>query len=205
MTLKKNAFAVFGLAAWLGHFNSRGDLRHQQTESQSHRKIVWAIVGLSIVCASQQARALCTYNGVDNAKTTIAQEFADSEWVVRAKVLDAKDHFSDEDDSWTLYRIEVIHTYKGHPSKQLRFFTFRDSGGFYMDRPWVQLPAGHDIGGEYLLFLNPVPRSAGLPGAADGSVFVNYSCGVSGSWTKVPDGSRGELNELERQSRKPTN
>ena len=44
------------------------------------------------------ANALCTYNGVDNAKTTASQEFKDAKWVVRAKVLSARD-MSDAEES----------------------------------------------------------------------------------------------------------
>jgi len=83
------------------------------------------------------------------------------------------------------------------PPKQLRFFTTRDSGGFYMDRAWVRLPAGHDIGGEYLLFLNPLAPDPGLPKISNGAVFVNYNCGVSGPWKNVPVASRRKLLSLE--------
>jgi len=161
-------------------------------------KIVGVIAGLAVLCASQKVHALCIYDGEDNAKTTIEREFKDSKWVVRAKVLAAKDHFSDEDESWTSYRIQVQHAYKGRPAKQLRFFTFRDSGGFYMDRAWVPLPKGHDVGGEYLLFLNPLKRSSGFPVAAKGAVFVNYSCGVSGPWAQVSSSAQSQLAALER-------
>jgi hypothetical protein len=36
--------------------------------------------------AGSSARALCTYKGQMYAKTTLAEEFADAKWVVRAKV-----------------------------------------------------------------------------------------------------------------------
>lgn len=84
----------------------------------------------AVVVAAPTAQSLCIYNGVDNAKTTIPQEFRDSKWVMRAKVVSAKDHFSDEEKSWTTYEIEVKHAYKGNPPKRLRFFTYRNSGGF---------------------------------------------------------------------------
>jgi hypothetical protein len=135
--------------------------------------------------AFSSANALCIYDGVDNAKTTLAQEFADSKWVVRAKVLAARDHVSDEEDSWTTYKILVAHSFKGRPRRELTFFTYRDSGGFYMDRAWEQLPKGHDIGGEYLLFLNPNHRRQGEPIQIESTVFVNYACGVSKPWREV--------------------
>lgn len=156
------------------------------------------VVAAMILGAPPTACALCIYKGKDNAKTTIEEEFRDSTWVVRAKVLAAKDHWSDVEDSWTLYRIEVFHSYKGQPPKVLRFFTYRNSGGFYMDRPWVPLPAGHDIGGEYLLFLDSIPAGLTPPPTARGAVMVNYPCGVSGSWAEVPAMSRKLLGDLER-------
>jgi hypothetical protein len=143
------------------------------------------------------ARALCIYDGIDNAKTTLDREFVDSRWVVRARVLAAKDHWSDTEDSWTIYRIRVERSYKGEPPRELRFFTYRDSGGFYMDRAWKALPEGHDVGGEYLLFLNPSPRRRGNPAAMTGTVFVNYSCGVSKAWREVSAAERNALTRLE--------
>jgi hypothetical protein len=158
----------------------------------------YLIAVTAIAAAASGAHALCIYDGVDNAKTTIPQEFRDSQWVVRAKVLSATDHWSDVDDSWTTYELKVEHAYKGSPPQRLRFFTFRDSGGFYMDRPWLKLPQGHDIGGEYLLFLIPFPVAKGEPAQTKGAVFVNYSCGLSGPWNEESPSARGMLDNLER-------
>lgn len=101
---------------------------------------------------------------------------------------------------WTTYRLAVIHAFKGRPPNELKFYTTRDSGGFYMDRPWVDLPKGHDVGGEYLLFLNPIPAYAGRPVVARKAVFVNYSCGQSGPWSKIPRASRELLRRLSRST-----
>jgi len=161
-------------------------------------KTTGLIAALAALFAPHTAHALCIYKGEDNAKTTIDREFKDSRWVVKAKVLAAEDHTSAAGELWTMYRIEVQHAFKGHPATPLRFFTYRNSGGFYMDRAWVPLPAGHDLGGEYLLFLNPVRVYAGFPSAARGAVFVNYSCGVSGPWAGVPESGRIQLAALER-------
>jgi hypothetical protein len=61
-----------------------------------------------LVITTPSAWAWCSYNGVDNAETSIQQEFRDSKWVVRAKVLAAQDHYASEkesrstgDDWWT--------------------------------------------------------------------------------------------------------
>lgn len=160
-----------------------------------------AIIGALV---SSPASALCSYNGVDDARTTIAQEFADARWVVRARVLSAKDGTvergkPDEGMEWTLYRVAVVRTFKGSSPRRIRFFTERNSGGFYMDRAWVPLPKGHDIGGEYLLFLNPITAYRGRPNAAAGAAFVNYSCGQSRVWSSVPTSSRQLLMRLARR------
>ncbi|MEA3062466.1 MAG: hypothetical protein QOJ94_2247 [Sphingomonadales bacterium] len=131
------------------------------------------------------------------AKTTIPREFRDSRWIVRAKVITARDHWSDIEDSWTLYRIRVLRAYKGTPPPELRFFSFRDSGGFYLDRPWE----GHDIGGEYLLFLNPARWYRGMPKAERGAVLANYACGQSQEWWKVSPSDRRLLDRLARRRR----
>jgi hypothetical protein len=152
--------------------------------------------------ASTPASALCIYDGVDNAKTTIQQELADSKWVVRARVLSAVDgeirRGGDAGLTYTLYWLRVIHAYKGHPPARLTFFTTRDSGGFYLDRAWVPLPAGHDVGTDYLLFLNPLAPFRGQPVASKGAVFVNYSCGQSKRWSTVPASSKRLLLKLSR-------
>lgn len=167
---------------------------------RAQMRAVLLTAACAMVMLPASARALCIYNGVDNAETSIEQEFRDSPWVVRAKVLGAKDHWSDDEDSWTTYDLAVVDVYKGRPPKRLTFFTFRNSGGFYMDRAWVGLPKGHDVGGEYLLFLEPWPTRSDLPKAARGAVFVNYSCGRSGPWAEVAPTSRHVLDKLRQRS-----
>jgi hypothetical protein len=73
------------------------------------------------------AQAYCEYRGIMNARTTLAQEFRDSRWVVRVRVLSAIDHWSDIDQSWTLYRLEVLRRYKGSPPRRILFFTERNT------------------------------------------------------------------------------
>jgi len=150
------------------------------------------------------AAAICYYNGKFDVRTTIPQEFADSKWVVRIRVLSAKDGIfragTDEETSWTTYKIRVIRSYKDKAPKELTFFTERNSGGFYMDRPWLKLPAGHDVGGEYLLFLNPNAWS-GTNAAPKSSVFVNYPCGQSKAWREMSPWSRRLLDNLSNNHR----
>lgn len=162
------------------------------------QRIAFAALLLS---SATSAEALCIYKGVDNAHTSISQEYKDARWVVRAKLLHASSGVVEagkpnEGANWTTYRLEVIHSYKGQPPQQIKFFTMRDSGGFYMDRPWVPLPRGYDIGGEYLLFLNPIVRHRGQPSAERGAVFVNYNCGQSRPWREVPGNARRLLRSL---------
>lgn len=149
------------------------------------------IAALTIVAASP-ADALCIYRGVDNAKTTLEQEFHDSRWVVRAHVTSADYHWSDEDESWTLYRLKVVKSFKGKLRKRFTFFTERNSGGFYMDGK----DATPDMDGDYLLFLTRFPRSSDPP-AAHGALWVNYNCGQSKPWAQV---SKDEVKRLLRLS-----
>lgn len=149
------------------------------------------VIALSAVGSS--AHALCIYKGELYAKTSVSQEFGDSRWVVKAKVLSATDHVIEGEEPWTEYQLEVQNAFKGTPPRRLRFFTFRNSGGFYLDRG-----REHDLGGEYLLFLNPTTGSPAIPAAASGTVSVNYSCGVSGLWSSVTSGARADLLRLRR-------
>jgi hypothetical protein len=165
-------------------------------------------LGLEAILVAQPATALCYYHGQFNVHTTIAEEFAESRWVVRARVLSATDCWGDTDGCrdpdapFSIYWLKVVHSYKGNPPPSLKFFTERDSGGFYMDRPWVKLPAGHDIGGEYLLFLVPNTWSRAHR-ATRNSVFVNYSCGQSKPWTEVPTSARKLLDQLSKRNHRP--
>ena len=167
----------------------------------------WLHIGFAalLLIPTASAEALCIYRGVDNARTSVRQEYADARWVVRARVLSATNGVveagkPDAGMHWTTYQLQVIHSYKGDPPPQIRFFTMRNSGGFYMDRPWVPLPRGHDIGGEYLLFLNPIAPYQGQPRAARGASFVNYNCGQSRPWTEVSAASRRLLISLSARS-----
>ncbi|RYG30014.1 hypothetical protein EON81_25680 [bacterium] len=156
------------------------------------RAIVLPVV-LALSAFGSSAHALCIYKGELYAGTSVSQEFEDSRWVVKAKVMSATDHFIEGEEPWTEYQLEVQDAFKGAPPRRLRFFTFRNSGGFYLDRG-----REHDLGGEYLLFLNPTASSPAIPAAASGTVSVNYSCGVSGLWSSVPSRGRADLLRLRR-------
>ena len=159
-----------------------------------------ALVALLLTPAAS-AEALCIHKGVNHARASIRQEYADSSWIVRARVLSASNGVveagkPDAGMPWTLYRLQVVRSYKGKPPERIAFFTMRNSGGFYMDRPWVPLPRGHDIGGEYLLFLDPIASYRGQPRAERGATFVNYNCGQSRPWREVSASSRRLLASL---------
>lgn len=145
---------------------------------------VWAI----------PANALCIYHGVDNVKTSLSQEFRDSRWVVRAHVVSVDYHWSDEDESWTLYRLKVVKSYKGKLSPRFTFFTGRDSGGFFMDGNL----GGPDLDRDYLLFLEPNVWHRSDPPSAKGALWVNYNCGQSKLWIKATDSERAQLLRLSR-------
>jgi hypothetical protein len=153
-----------------------------------------SLAALLLPFAPGPAYALCIHNGELYANTTLPQEFAESRWVVRARVERVQDHFPNVGAAWTLYRLRVVEAYKGEPSARFTFFTDRNSGGFYMDRAG----SGHDLGGEYLLFLNPLSARANDPPAARGATFVNYNCGQSRPWTEVSATDRTTLLRLSR-------
>jgi hypothetical protein len=139
------------------------------------------------------AESLCIYKGKMYAKTTVGEEFRDSKWMIKARVLDADYHWSDDNVSWTLYRVAVVQTFKGHPPNNITVFTFRDSGGFYLDKG-----SDPDLGGEYLLFLEPIRIDSNVPKQAYQATEVNYSCGQSKLWGEVSPSEKQELSKLTR-------
>ncbi|WP_428332023.1 hypothetical protein [Novosphingobium sp.] len=150
------------------------------------RKLVCA--GLLLMW-SIPASALCIYHGVDNAKTSIVREFHDAKWVVRAHVISADYHWSDEDASWTLYHLKVVKSYKGKLRTRFAFFTERNSGGFYMD----YAGGAPDLDRDYLLFLVSDGWSkADRPFAKD-ALWINYNCGQSKVWNEVSAHEAAEL------------
>jgi len=156
-----------------------------------------AIFGLFAVLAALPivpAKALCSYHGELYARTTVEQEFRDSRWVGRARVVSGDYHWSDSGESWTLYRLEAIETFKGKLPKRFTFFTERNSGGFYMDGKTDAVP---DLGAEYLLFLQPTPHPNVAP-EAKGALRVNYECGQSRRWSEVSSREDGLLRKLGR-------
>jgi hypothetical protein len=138
------------------------------------------VAAVAVALSLPSANAVCIYHGKMYAKTTLAQEFADSKWVVRVKVVAADNHWSDEDDSWTIYHLQVMTAFKGKPPTRIEMFTYRDSGGFYLDKGMA-----NDLGGEYLLFLDPVSHKESVPTAARDATEVNYSCGQSKAWSSL--------------------
>ena len=125
------------------------------------------------------------------------QEFADSTWVVRARVISGENHWPDEGDSWTLYTLQLITAYKGHPPQRFKIFTLRDSGGFYLDKG-----THPDFGRDYLLFLDPADTDGGLKATeARNATTVNYNCGQSKPWNLVTGPEQDHLASLSQKSR----
>jgi hypothetical protein len=146
------------------------------------------LVALALTAGSTSAaHALCIYKGEMYAKTTIDREFADSRFVVRAKLMSADQHWSDEGESWAVYHVKVVTAFKGQPPRRLSVYTERNSGGFYLETE-----KGPDLSEDYLLFLTP-PSGAPLPKAARGAMEVNYSCGQSKPWRAVTKRDLAEL------------
>ncbi len=153
-------------------------------------KLALAAIGITAALPCT-AHALCIYKQEFSAKTTLAQEFRDSRWVVRAEVISARQWRPRDGEAGTTYRLRVVRSYKGRLPTDFVFFTERNSGGFYLDRG-----AEPDIGGQYLLFLVPNPRPAIGPAEARNAVWVNYSCGQSKPWAAVPATERRTLQRL---------
>lgn len=152
------------------------------------------IAGLMAVLPSP-VRAICYYKGRFSATTTIAQEFYDARWVVRARVLSAHYNWS-VGAGWTSYRLRVIRGYKGQMPATFTFFTTRDSGGFYMDKGMTTPDRSQD----YLLFLVPYPRNSDHPAESRGAYWVNYNCGRSQPWRRLMPGQRRLLDHLARST-----
>ena len=150
---------------------------------------------LSGLVSTPAASALCIYKGKMYAKTTIGEEFRDSKWVVRVRVLAANSQWKDytTDVPWTIYSLSVVQSFKGEAPSQITMFTFRDSGGFYLDKGMSP-----DIGGEYLLFLDSLTINSDIPKEAYQSTEVNYSCGQSKPWSEVSASEKQELSRLAR-------
>lgn len=158
------------------------------------RRLRACVATAEMLLTALSSHALCSYKGKMYAKTTLAEEYRDSKWVVHVKVLAADQHWSDVDDSWTLYRVQVLTAYKGKPPLQLSVFTYRDSGGFYLDKGMYP-----DLGGDYLLFLTST--SSSVPAAARNATEVNYSCGQSKQWSALNPPEKARL-ETFSKSRK---
>jgi hypothetical protein len=146
----------------------------------------------SLALVASPASAFCSHDGELYAKTTLEQEYREARWVVRARVLSATD-WENRDERGTLYRLEVVDSFKGEPPEQLLFSTERNTGGFYLDTA----EGDPDLGGEYLLFLVPNPALSAVPPAGE-ALWVNYACGQSGAWRTVPQAKRNRLIALAR-------
>jgi len=145
-------------------------------------------VTLSLVPGA--ANAFCSYHGELYAKTTLQQEYRDARWVVRAKVISASD-WERADERGTVYRMELVDSFKGNLPQRFLYSTERNSGGFYLDRG-----SKTDVGGEYLLFLVPNPRPSVGPPSIRHALWVNYSCGQSRAWREVAREKKATLAAL---------
>lgn len=145
----------------------------------------WLIAATLSLTTASAAQALCSYNGVLYARTTLQQEFADAPVVLRGRlVLAVSGGPTDDHGPWTVYQLETVSAFKGEPPRRISVATERNSGGFYMDRDG----GAPDIGQDYLLFLQP--------GDDEGSWRVNYSCGQSRPWREVDVAAQEALQAL---------
>lgn len=147
-----------------------------------------ALIAGSICLISNNAHAACIYNGALYAQTTVAQEFRDARWVVRAKVLSSR-NWVGRNERGTTYTMRLVRSFKGRIPAQFTVSTERNSGGFYLDNSQGR----PDVAGDYLLFLKPNPHPVSYPQSARRSAWINYSCGQSTTWQKVTANQIREL------------
>lgn len=148
----------------IGHFGTLSNLHVQRCSiavpgrgsDKRVMRVLFSIGWITTLLVPAPANALCFYTKADlfagkaRSYTTIPQEFRDLRWVVRARVISARYHSTD-DDSWTVYTIRVLDRFKGSSIHTMRVFTYHDSGGFHLDKG-LKAP---DRANDYLLFLNP--------------------------------------------------
>jgi hypothetical protein len=151
---------------------------------------LWNLSFAMLAVLPVPAGAVCFHDGKLYAKTTLAQEFRESRWVVRARVESAGGP-----SEWTAYHLKLLRSYKGALPRHFTYFTTRDSGAFYLDRG-----AHPDLGGKYLLFLNLPDTGGENVQAARHATGVNYSCGQSRAWREVSPKVRDELRRMSRRS-----
>jgi hypothetical protein len=161
--------------------------------------IARATIALLLVSASA-ADAVCIYDGAHfkstlrdfqgrlDAITTLADEFRDSDLVIRGVVLSSGNTGYSDGDWGTAYRVRVEQAFKGQSTKVILYITPRNSGGFYLGE-------GGDSR-EYLLFLNPLQKGDWAQKDYPGAYKVNYSCGQSRQWGKVSGADRARLARL---------
>jgi hypothetical protein len=146
---------------------------------------------LPLLFSAYNAQAFCSYGGRLYARTTAAQEYDDARWVVRARVIGGKD-WETADTNGTLYRLRPIETFKGKLPASFSLSTERNSGGFYLDGA----SGRHDVGGDYLLFLNSAQAGSVGPPSVRSALRINYSCGQSRPWREVSPSAQTTLRRL---------
>ena len=157
------------------------------------------VAAVTLLGSPVRAVAVCMYHDKLYAKTTLAQEFRDSDLVVRGEVISNEEVHDPE--LGVLYHVKVKRTFKGNPTAVLVDYSERDSGAFYLD-----------VGTEFLLFLNPIDPSDAVmylgrnwATRAPGAMMVNYSCGQSQPWSEVPSKDLKLLNALSTETTKTSN
>ena len=150
---------------------------------------------LASLSHANSAQGFCQYRDTLYAETTLAEEYRDSHWVVRARVVSERFYGPDAcvDCPGRLYELEVIETFKGALPRKFAFYTRQNSGGFYLEQGKAA------IGSEWLLFLNPGKWGATDPKAARAATWVNYSCGQSRRWREINREQRATLSRLARR------
>ena len=151
------------------------------------------LAAISWLSAPTTAQALCEYRGQLYAKTTLAQEFDNSRWVVRARVTRERTYRDCADCPGRLYDLEVVIRYKGDLPHKFTYYTPQNSGAFYLDQGQAA------IGTEWLLFLNAGQWGVSDSAAARLATRINYNCGQSAEWRTINARERARLSGLASQ------
>jgi hypothetical protein len=156
---------------------------------------VVGIAAASVLGSISNASALCVYHGQLYAKTTLEEEFREAHFVLKVTVLSCRNIY--DPDTGVACRVRVDQSFKGRAAPFFIYYTERNSGGFYLD-----------VERQYLLFLNPIDPTEATDDLGPGwmknypaALEVNYNCGQSCAWAKVPLDDRKLLRILSGQSR----
>jgi hypothetical protein len=133
-------------------------------------RVVWFLTGLLLAATASPSRAYC------ERYPTVAEEFAEAEYVFLAQVTSARlDPADDDPDGFEgiEYSVRALRSYKGEPPANLLLFSENSTGR------WPMM-----VGGWYLVFVGS-KRPVGFDDPARREYAVS-NCGNSFAVSHVP-------------------